>query len=120
MDQSPPEGPVKSRSFDSAYSFSFVIAIGLLLFIAGLVITLTLGEGASIGLVFGIPLLAAGLVLPLFMMRGQFKQNVVSADCPYCATPIKTMDSTIRLECPNCKHVVVVRDMKMYRLDGEG
>ena len=37
------------RSFDSAYGFSFAIAIGLLFFIAGLVITLTLGEGGMSG-----------------------------------------------------------------------
>ena len=58
--------------------FSFAIAIGLILFIAGLVISLTLGDGTSIGLIFGIPLMLAGLVVPLIMMRGQFKQNEVT------------------------------------------
>ena len=48
------------RTFDSAYSFSFSVGIGLVLFIAGLVISLTLGQGATIGLIFGIPLLIAG------------------------------------------------------------
>ena len=97
------EEPVREKtgkSFDSAYSFSFAIGIGLILFIAGLVISLTLGEGTSIGLIFGIPLLIAGLALPLFMMRGQFKQNEVAGDCPYCGAPIKTSDATIRLGCP--------------------
>ena len=59
-----------AKSFDSAFRFSFAIAIGLILFIAGLVISLTLGGGASIGAFFGIPLLLAGLVVPLIMMRG--------------------------------------------------
>jgi len=45
------------RTFDSAYGFSFSIAVGLVLFIAGLVISLTLSDGTSIGLIFGIPLL---------------------------------------------------------------
>ncbi len=115
--------PMKSKpgkSFDSAYSFSFAIAIGLLLFIAGLVISLTLAENTSIGLIFGIPLLLAGLVLPMLMMRGQFKQNEVTGNCPYCDTALKTMDSTIRLECPSCKRVVVVRDAKFYAVEALG
>jgi predicted RNA-binding Zn-ribbon protein involved in translation (DUF1610 family) len=108
------------RSFDSAYGFSFAIAIGLILFIAGLIITLTLGQGTSIGLIFGIPLLVAGLVLPLFMMRGQFKQVEVEGACPYCGTQIKTSDATIRLECPACLRLIVVRDMKLYSVENSG
>jgi hypothetical protein len=108
-----PEAVKTGRTFDSAYSFSFAIGIGLLLFIAGLVISLTLGEGTSIGLIFGIPLLIAGLVLPLVMMRDLFTQNEISGTCPYCSFPIKTSDATIRLECPACKRLIVVRDMKL-------
>ena len=105
------------RTFDSAYSFSFAIALGLILFIAGLVISLTLGEGSSTGLIFGIPLLVAGLVLPLIMMRDLFTKNDIDAPCPYCGAPIKTSDATIRLECPGCKHLIVVRDMKLYQTE---
>jgi len=65
MDSDRPDVAKSGRTFDSAYSFSFSIAIGLVLFIAGLVISLTLGQGATIGLIFGIPLLIAGLVLPV-------------------------------------------------------
>jgi predicted RNA-binding Zn-ribbon protein involved in translation (DUF1610 family) len=107
------------RTLDSAYSFSFAIAIGLILFIAGLVISLTLADGSSIGLIFGIPLLLAGLVVPLILLRDLFKQNEVSGPCPYCSVPIKTSDATLQLQCPNCKGVVVVRDMKLYRADSE-
>jgi len=102
------------RKFDSAYGFSFAIAIGLILFIAGLVISLTFGQDATIGLVFGIPLLIAGLIVPLLMMRGQFKQNEVTGACPYCGVAIKTSDSAIRLECPACNGLVAVRDLKLY------
>jgi hypothetical protein len=105
------------RTPDSAFSFSFAIAIGLLLFIAGLVITLTLGDGGGVGIFFGIPLLLAGLVLPLFLMRHLFKQNEVAAPCPYCGAQIKTSDATIRLDCPACKRAVGVRDMKLYRAE---
>jgi len=55
MDPNRPEVAKQSRTFDSAYSFSFSIAVGLVLFIIGLVISLTIGQGASIGLIFGIP-----------------------------------------------------------------
>ena len=109
--------PVKEKtgkSFDSAYSFSFAIAIGLFLFIAGLIISLTLGQGTSIGLIFGIPLLVAGLILPLIMMRGQFKQVEVNGVCPYCGAAIRTSDATIRLECPACNRLIIVRDLKLH------
>lgn len=101
------------RSFDSAYGFSFAIAIGLILFIAGLVISLTLGEGTSIGLIFGIPLLIAGIVLPLVMMRDLFSLNEVKGVCPYCGASIKTSDATIRLRCPACHKEVAIRDKQL-------
>ena len=105
--------PTKTgRTFDSAYTFSFAIALGLILFITGLIISLTLGEGTSVGLIFGIPLLIAGLVLPLVMMRDVLKQNEVSGPCPYCSAAIKTSDATIRLNCPGCNRVIIVRDEK--------
>jgi len=116
MESETPERVKPARGFDSAYSFSFAIGIGLILFIAGLVISLTLGEG-SIGLIFGIPLLIAGLVLPLIMMRDMFTQNEVKGACPYCSTLIKTSDATIRLRCPSCGKDVVVRDMKLWAVE---
>ncbi len=108
------------RTPDSAYTFSFAIALGLILFIAGLVISLTLGGGSSIGLIFGIPLLLAGVVLPLIMMRDLFKKNDVSGACPYCSTPLKTSDATIQLRCTTCQGVVVVRDGKFYGVETSG
>jgi hypothetical protein len=110
-----PASAKPAKSFDSAYSFSFAITLGLVLFIAGLVISLTLGEGTILGMVFGIPLLLAGLALPLFMMRDQFKLSDVTAPCPHCGESIKTTDATIRLECPTCHGMIVVRDMKLYQ-----
>src|ERR1700687_4426710 len=107
----------KRRTFDSAYIFSFAIALGLILFIAGLVISLTLGQGTSIGLIFGIPLLVAGLILPLFTMRDVFKHDIVKDQCPYCAAEIKTSDATIRLNCPSCNRALVVRDMKLQKAE---
>ena len=111
------EEPVSAKAgktFDSAFSFSFAIAIGLILFIAGLVISLTIGGGTSLGLIFGIPLLIAGVAVPLIMMRDQFKQSDVAGPCPYCSAPIKTSDATIRLECPACRRLIVVKEMKLY------
>ena len=113
MDPKRSEPGKRGRTFDSAYTFSFSIALGLILFIAGLVISLISSDGMTIGLIFGIPLLIAGLVLPLIMMRDLFTRNEISAPCPYCGTQIKTSDSTLRLQCPACKGIVVVRDMKL-------
>ena len=103
--------PIKTgRTFDSAYGFSFSIAVGLVLFIAGLVISLTLGEGTSIGLIFGIPLLVAGLIVPVFMMRDIFKPNEIKAPCPNCGDTIRTSDATLQLKCPGCEKVINVRE----------
>lgn len=115
MDANRPEVAKAGRTFDSAYSFSFSIALGLILFLAGLVISLTFGQSATIGLIFGIPLLIAGLVLPLFMMRNLFQRNEVTGDCPFCGAPINTTDATIRLNCPSCKNLIEVRDSTLHR-----
>jgi endogenous inhibitor of DNA gyrase (YacG/DUF329 family) len=106
---------VKSRrTFDSAYGFSFSIAVGLVLFIAGLIISLTVGGAGGLGLIFGIPLLTAGLILPLFMMRDLFKTSEIQAPCPNCGHTIKTSDATLQLRCPGCQKVIDVRDEKLF------
>lgn len=117
MDANKPEVAKTGRTFDSAYGFSFSIAIGLLLFIAGLIIVLTIGQGATIGLIFGIPLLLTGLVLPLFTMRDLFKKSDVAGPCPYCSSGLETSDATLRLRCPACNGVVGVKDGAFYRAD---
>ena len=101
------------KTFDSAYGFSFSIAVGLTLFIAGLVISLTLGEGTSIGLIFGIPLLVAGLVIPVFMMRDLFKTNEIKEPCPNCGATIRTSDATLQLRCQSCQRVIKVGEGKL-------
>ncbi len=92
--------PKTGMTFDSAYGFSFSIAVGLALFIAGLVISLTLSDGTSIGLIFGIPLLLA--------------TNEINAPCPNCGTTIRTSDATLRLKCPGCNKVIDIRDEKLF------
>ncbi|MEK6333607.1 MAG: hypothetical protein AABM67_01580 [Acidobacteriota bacterium] len=110
------EGTAKAKSgktFDRAYGFSFSIAAGLVLFIAGLVISLTLGEGTSTGLIFGIPLLVAGLVIPVFMMRDLFKTTEINEPCPNCGATIRTSDATLQLRCQSCQQVINVREGKL-------
>jgi len=102
------------RTLDSAYGFSFAIAIGLALFIAGLVVTLTVGEGTSTGLIFGVPLIVAGLVIPLFMMRDLFRTSEIKEPCPNCGAIIKTSDATLQLRCPSCHKVINVRQEKLF------
>ncbi|HSS21872.1 MAG TPA: hypothetical protein VLL54_17495 [Pyrinomonadaceae bacterium] len=114
MSANEPSEEKPSRSFDSAFGFSFAVAIGLILFIGGLVITLTVGGGSTSGLIFGIPLLFAGMIVPLIMMRSLFHKNEISGPCPYCSEKITTSDATLMLECPNCKKVVAVRDEELH------
>ena len=114
MEEREAKGRKPRRTFDSAYGFSFSIAVGLALFIAGLVISLTLGEGTSIGLIFGIPLLVAGLIIPVFMMRDLFKTNEIKEPCPNCGATIRTSDATLQLKCPSCERVINVRDEKLF------
>ena len=120
MSANEPAPAKPGRTPDSAYSFSFAIALGLILFIAGLVISLTLGGGSSVGLIFGIPLLLAGMILPLIMMRDLFKTNDVTGACPYCSATLKTSDATIRLRCPTCQGEVAVRDEKFHAVETSG
>src|SRR3981081_945246 len=111
------EGTERAKSgktFDSAYGFSFSIAVGLALFIAGLIISLTLGEGSGIGLIFGIPLLVAGLVIPVFMMRDLFKTTEIKEPCPNCGATIRTSDATLQLRCQSCQSVINIRDEKLF------
>ena len=110
-----PEGVKPAgKTFDEAYGFSFSIALGLVLFIGGLVLSLTLGQESSYGLFFGIPLLIAGLILPLFMMRGVFTRGEIKAACPVCGSEIKTTDATLQLDCPTCGRTIQVRDGDLY------
>src|SRR5713226_9662993 len=102
------------KTFDSAYGFSFSIAVGLILFIAGLVISLTLGQGTNIGLIFGIPLLVAGLIIPIFMMRDLFKTNEIKEPCPNCGATIRTSDATLQLKCTNYHRVINVREGQFF------
>lgn len=106
--------PKTRRTFDSAYGFSFSIAVGLILFISGLIISLTVGQGTSIGLIFGIPLLVIGLIIPMFMLRDLFKSNEVREPCPNCGATIRTSDATLQLRCPGCHKVINVREERFY------
>ena len=100
---------------DSALGFSIAIGLGLVLFIAGLIVSLTVGDGTGVGLLFGIPLMIAGVILPLFMMRENFTAgHNIEAPCPNCGTVIKTSDGTLKLECPTCRKIVFVRDSKLH------
>jgi predicted RNA-binding Zn-ribbon protein involved in translation (DUF1610 family) len=102
------------RNLDGAAGFSFSIALGLVLFIGGLVVSLTLGGDSSLGLMFGVPLLIAGLAVPLFMMRGVFARNDIDEPCPACGSDIHTTDATMRLDCPKCGKTIQVRNMHLY------
>ncbi len=103
------------RTIDGAYGFSLSIALGLILFIGGLVVSVALGMSAGTGLLFGIPLMIAGLVVPLFMMREHFTQNDVDGACPECGSHIHTTEATVRINCPNCKQHLSVNGAQFIR-----
>ncbi|HEY0386797.1 MAG TPA: hypothetical protein VGC64_12325 [Pyrinomonadaceae bacterium] len=106
---------LSERTADGAFGFSIAIGLGLLLFIAGLIVSLTIGDGTGVGLLFGIPLMMAGVILPLFMMRQNFAgQHNIEAACPNCGTVIKTSDATLKLACPTCQKMIVVRDSGLH------
>jgi predicted RNA-binding Zn-ribbon protein involved in translation (DUF1610 family) len=108
-----PEALRAEKSADGALGFSIAIGLGLVLFIAGLIVSLTMGEGTGVGLLLGIPLMMAGVILPLFMMRQNFTSHNIEAPCPNCGAPIKTTDGTLKLECPSCRKLIQVRDSKL-------
>ena len=103
MDDNRSDVRKSGRTFDSAYGFSFAIGIGLILFIAGLVISLTLGEGTSIGLIFGIPLLIAGLIATPDHDARYVQAERSQWSLSLLLRAIKTSDATIRLRCPACE-----------------
>ena len=113
MEVKRPEALRAGRTADGAFGFSIAIGLGLLLFIAGLIVSLTMGEGTGIGLLFGIPLMMAGVILPLFMMRQNFTSQAVETPCPNCGAAIKTTDGTFKVECPSCRKLLLVRDSKL-------
>ena len=108
------ENTKSRRTFDSVYGFSFSIAVGLVLFITGLIVSLTVVQDRSIGSIFGIPLLGAGLIIPMFMMRDLFKTNEIREPCPNCGDTIRTSDATLQLQCPGCHKVINVRKEQLY------
>lgn len=105
---------LSERSADGAFGFSIAIGLGLLLFIVGLIISLTMGEGTGVGLLFGIPLMVAGVIVPLFMMRQNFAGRNIEAPCPNCGAEIKTSDGTLKFECPSCRKMILVRDSELH------
>jgi predicted RNA-binding Zn-ribbon protein involved in translation (DUF1610 family) len=105
------------RTLDGAYGFSLSIALGLVLFIGGLVVSLALGMSTGTGLIFGIPLLIAGLVIPLFMMREHFTQHDIEGACPECGASIHTTEATVRITCPSCKQHLAVHGAQFDRTE---
>ena len=95
------------RTMDGAYGFSLSIGIGLILFIAGLVVAIVFGDDNNVGLLFGIPMIIAGVVLPLFMMRDHFVSHDLIAPCPACGQTIKASHHKLQLDCPACGKTVL-------------
>jgi predicted RNA-binding Zn-ribbon protein involved in translation (DUF1610 family) len=100
---------------DSGFGFSLSIGVGLILFIGGLVIALMFEDGNHVGLIFGIPMIVAGVVVPLFMLRDTFRTSEIVSPCPVCGTTIKTSDGTLQLDCPSCGNVLLLKNGQFCR-----
>ncbi len=65
----------------------------------------------GIGALFGVPLIIAGLIAPLFGLMS------IKGPCPYCGCTIRAMKTSEGVTCKACKKRVVVRGGKLYRVD---
>jgi len=95
------------RSMDGAFGFFLSIGLGLILFIGGLIVAVMFNDDKGIGLLFGIPMILAGVILPLFMMREHFSSHDVDAPCPACGQNIHASDHKLQLDCPSCGRTVL-------------
>jgi len=102
------------RTMDGAYGFSLSIGIGLVLFIGGLVVSIVFGDDNNVGLLFGIPMIVAGVLLPLFLLREHFTNHDSVAPCPACGQTIKASDHKLQLDCPSCGKTVTNERGKIH------
>jgi DNA-directed RNA polymerase subunit RPC12/RpoP len=105
------------RTLQEVHLIMFSVALGLLLILGGLFIILFFNEGTGPGRVFGVPLIIGGLFAPHLAMRLFLSGHEISGPCPYCWSPVKTSDSALNLNCPDCHQRIVVRDRRLYRTE---
>jgi DNA-directed RNA polymerase subunit RPC12/RpoP len=103
-----------ARTFQEVNLILFSVGLGLLLILGGFFIILFSNEETGSEHVFGVPLIIVGLFAPHLAMR---LRNEISGPCPYCWSPVKTSDSTLKLNCPACHQRIVVRDTRLYRTE---
>lgn len=84
----------------------FSVALGLLLILGGLFIILSFSEGSGWLRGFGVPLIIGGLFAPHLAMR--LMRNEICGPCPYCCSPVRTFDSALNVNCPDCHQRIVV------------
>jgi predicted RNA-binding Zn-ribbon protein involved in translation (DUF1610 family) len=102
------------RTMDGAFGFSLSIGLGLILFISGLVISIAFSDESSIGLLFGIPMIIAGVILPLFMMRDTFANHDVVSPCPACGSKVNVAENMMQFDCPECGSTLRVRGGQLF------
>jgi hypothetical protein len=105
------------RTPQEVHFILFSVALGLLLILGGLLIILFSSEAAGSGRVFSVPLIIGGLFAPHIAIRLLGTRDEVSGPCPYCWSPVKTSDSALKLNCPNCHQRIAVRDRRLYRTE---
>ncbi len=105
------------RTLQDVRFILFSVALGMLLILGGLFIILFFSEGTGSVPVFGVPLIIGGLFTPHLAMRFFLIRNEICGPCPYCWSPVKTSDSALTVNCPDCHQRIVVRDRRLYRTE---
>jgi hypothetical protein len=110
-----PGEPGTGRTPQEVHLILFSIALGLLLILGGLFVILFFGEEAGSVQVFGVPLIIGGLLAPHLAMRLFQTRYEISGPCPYCWSHVKTSESALELNCPDCHRRITGRHMRLFR-----
>ena len=96
---------------------SFIsVLVGLFLIGLGIVLSLT-GIGAICGLPLAIIGIIVALLSPVTGITTAFSDNPIKGFCPYCGASLIVPKGKSKVKCKDCQKVIVVRDMKLFRVD---
>ncbi|MBD3348841.1 MAG: hypothetical protein GF400_06555 [Candidatus Eisenbacteria bacterium] len=83
--------------------------LGIILVVMGLLLTFT-----GIGAIIGIPLIVAGIIVPL--VAPFLGLSSIRGPCPYCGSRVRASRGSPGAVCPACGRRIVIRDGRYYRV----
>ncbi len=89
-------------------SSSVIGPAGILIFI-GILLSAT-----GIGMLIGIPLIIAGLIVPFFYSVAALAGR--KGNCPYCDFEVESPIAQDAMNCPVCKNRIIIKNNKFIRL----